>query len=91
MFGEAWKGGVGKFPGISAGLGRSLSAKNDIVTRQLKMFGHGVHGMNCMITLDSSVEYLRMTNNIKSIIVALAPSSIRNPTASIRIHVCSTM
>ena len=53
-------GNFREFPWKSRqGWGGSLDTKNDIVTRQLKIVGHGLHEMNSMIILDSPVEYLR--------------------------------
>ena len=43
----------GDFPEISTGLERVPRYKNDIATRQLKMFGHGLHERNSMIILVS--------------------------------------
>ena len=51
------------FQEISPVMGGSLGTNNDIVIRQLKNFGHGLHEMNSMIILDSPVEYLE---NVKS-------------------------
>ena len=53
----------GNFPEISTGVGRVPRYKNDIVTRQLKTFGHDLHQMNSMIMLDPSVEYAYLRND----------------------------